>query len=204
MRRVAVVLLVLLSGTAQAQDMDLSQLLIDGEGWKRAVKEVNDASSLATDTAGSVWVVRPKELSRVMPDGKVVTYSRIDQELVQWLQKWNVKLDGPPPVQLSDEVGKVILTLRGQKAGGLATAGGWEYRSDPKTGISLSSPSKPWLLKTPAVKSRVTAAPPPGEEFSRLAASPDGGTLVAAGSGGRHVYSFRIEEDRHRLRRQGP
>src|SRR5207248_9119733 len=76
MRRFATAALLLLTATpAFAQDMPLSQVLIDGEGWRLVAEGFTGLRGLAVDGQGNVFVSDPggKELVQLRSGGKLQT-----------------------------------------------------------------------------------------------------------------------------------
>lgn len=72
MRRFALSLALLLTAApAFAQDMPLTQVLIDGEGWKRVAEGYQSVSSLAADREGNVFIadLPSKRINRLDKDG---------------------------------------------------------------------------------------------------------------------------------------
>src|SRR5262249_37294638 len=61
-------------------DMPLSQVLIEGEGWKLVAKDFKTPWALAADRAGNVYVGDPENnrIDRVDLDGKVATFARLN------------------------------------------------------------------------------------------------------------------------------
>src|SRR5262249_44269249 len=58
---VAVGLLLLGVGVVRAQDMPLTQVLVEGETWKPAGKDLDHLWGLAADRAGNVFVTDPTQ-----------------------------------------------------------------------------------------------------------------------------------------------
>src|ERR1700722_1813360 len=67
----AVVVLVL-AGPVAAQDMALSTILIEGEGWKPVAKDLKSVRGLATDREGNLYVADGKRIARIK-DGQAST-----------------------------------------------------------------------------------------------------------------------------------
>lgn len=82
MRRLAVCLLGLFfASPAIAQDMPLSQVLIDGEGWKVAAEGYETVTSLAADREGNIYIADPSanRLHRLDKEGKVTSFGNLKQ-----------------------------------------------------------------------------------------------------------------------------
>jgi hypothetical protein len=74
MRRLCTLILVVaLPVSARAQDMNLSQILIDGEGWKQAGQGFKTIAGLAGDREGNLYIgeAEPGRLFRMAKDGTV-------------------------------------------------------------------------------------------------------------------------------------
>jgi enterochelin esterase family protein len=64
---------------ASAQDMQLSQVLIDGETWKAVATNYQAIKSLAADREGNIYVADPvaRRFDRITRDGKVAGYGNL-------------------------------------------------------------------------------------------------------------------------------
>jgi sugar lactone lactonase YvrE len=74
----SVAIALLLARVVAAQDTPLSQILIEGEGWKKVEHPFLLPFGLTADRQGNVYVAdeRAKEIYRIDHDGKVTTFSR--------------------------------------------------------------------------------------------------------------------------------
>jgi hypothetical protein len=67
----AAVLLLGTAATGSAQDIPLSKILVEGEGWKVVAKDLPGVSFLyASSLDGSLGVVRGKKVGRITSDGE--------------------------------------------------------------------------------------------------------------------------------------
>jgi enterochelin esterase family protein len=66
-----------------AQDMPLSQILIDGEGWKKIDHKFQAITGLTTDKEGQLYVYDwlAKEILRLNRDGKAEVVRKLDRQL---------------------------------------------------------------------------------------------------------------------------
>jgi enterochelin esterase family protein len=70
-------LLLLVAALAAAQDMPLSQIRIDGEGWKPVADGLKEPRSLASDASGNVYVADSgnDRILRIDASGKVAVFA---------------------------------------------------------------------------------------------------------------------------------
>ncbi len=64
---------------AAAQDMNLSQILLPGEGWQVAPMECKSAAGLAGDGRGNVYAADGKQIWRIDKGGKPSLFAKTDE-----------------------------------------------------------------------------------------------------------------------------
>jgi gluconolactonase len=70
--------LLLLAGTARAQDMPLTEVLLPGEGWRHSPVESKSLTALAGDRHGSIYAAdEGKQIIKIGPDGTASSFARI-------------------------------------------------------------------------------------------------------------------------------
>ncbi|MBY0522244.1 MAG: SMP-30/gluconolactonase/LRE family protein [Gemmataceae bacterium] len=203
MRRFCFALIVLCStAPAFAQDMPLSQVLIDGEGWKLISKDFRAISSLAVDRAGDIYVADPdSKVIRLQPDGKVaVTMGPKETRAVV-----------VAPCRVVN--GQESLLCAVNKDGN-GTIEAFTSASSDKGGISYQVAKDLVVQSFVVAKNGTVYCTVPGEQVvyalskgekrkvaegigkpTGLALLPDGGTLIVADAAGKHLYAYRVEKD---------
>ena len=63
---------------AAAQDVNLTQILLPGEGWQEVAAEWKSAAGLAGDGRGNVYVADGKQIWRIDKDGKASVFAKTD------------------------------------------------------------------------------------------------------------------------------
>jgi sugar lactone lactonase YvrE len=176
---------------AVAQDMPLSQILIDGQGWRSE----DGGFALAVDSQGTMYHTDPKSkgITGVRPDGIFLQYP-VDDTLGIWsiafgpdgrlyasqrernrIVRWDRK-EGRKPQVLTEGIAAFGFVV--SRAGAI-------YCTVPA--------EKAVYLITPDGKKRIVdkgIASPTG-----LVLTPDEGTLVVGDYEGKHLYAFRVEKD---------
>jgi gluconolactonase len=201
-RFVAFVVLWLLPAAVVAQDMPLSQVLIEGKGWKLAAKDFKAIASLAVDKAGDVYVADPGAgVLRIRPDG--TTHPTM-------AAKQTVSVGIAPSAVVPGH--EALLTSSSKN--GKTQVEAFTPANDAKGGVSYvvcediamhsfvvarngtfycTAPGEQAVYAVAGGKKRKVAegiARPTG-----LVLWPDQGTLVVADAAGKHLYAFRIEKD---------
>jgi gluconolactonase len=177
------------SGTAAAQDMDLTQILLPGEGWQAAPMECKSAAGMTGDGRGSVYVADGKQIWRIDKDGKASVFAKTDGTVHGLAVGPDGRLFAAEPdqkcvVQLDadgKEVGKsegdairdLVVSKQGTIYGTLADGNGvYRFREGKKR---------------PAAEG--VASP------GALALWSDGGTLVVGDASDKYLYAFRVQKD---------
>jgi enterochelin esterase family protein len=185
---------------ATAQDMPLSQVLIDGEGWKLVAKDFKTPWALAADRNGNVYVGDPENnrIDRVDPDGKVATFARLnDVRSLAFGGKERLFAAQPADVSIRalDTGAKIAWETQ-------LKSGVWHLAVAPNGTVYASVPAERAVYAlAPDGKHRKVA-----ENIGRpagLAFWPDAGTLAVADAAGKHVLAYRVEKDGSLTYREG-
>lgn len=198
MRRIVVIISLVLAATASGQDMPLSQVLIDGEGWKEvklllipkptALAVAGDGELLiAEQSSSSIWSVMSKlGLAR----GKPWTVQSSPGAFVSGRDN-NLFVCHSASGEIVEYPGPGGFT-KSRKLGGLS-------KDANPTDIAVSPTGKVYFIdsKKKAVffvsrKEPVATdiGDPAGIVFWK-----GGGTLVVGDSAGKHLYAYRVKSD---------
>jgi len=183
------------SRTAFAQDMPLSQILIEGEGWELVAAGFQYAEGPAVDAGGNVYFsdVPNSKIHRLDGDGHVTTVVESSDRTnglmfgpggrlfgcrngLSQIVAWNLDDAAANPSVLASDVSSNDLVV---------TRAGDVYFTDPQH-------HQVWLV-TAAGEKRVVdtgIGRPNG-----IILWPDQKTLVVADSDGPHLWTFRVEAD---------
>ena len=183
-----------LTSAARAQDMPLSGVLIDGEGWK-VVSEGHTFTDGATcDAYGGFYftdVAKGNTINKIDVDGKVSVYAK-NAEKISGLQF------GPDGRLYACQVGKYKRIVAFDKEGKLHVIAENVEPND------LVVTRKGWIYFTETRKKQVTSISPTGKVTATptrinrpngITLSPDQGTLAVSDHGGIYVWVYRIEAD---------
>lgn len=189
-RIVCTLILSLAAGTAAAQDMPLTQVLLDGENWKLVSEGHKFTEGPAADAEGNVYFVdvptsqifkidtsdkvtvfaenagRPSGLS-IGPDGKLYACQSETKRVVRY------DAPGQPPQIIGEEIG--VNDLMADRAGGV-------YVTDMPA-------KKVWYIPAGGTKRTVAEGFTP----NGLTLWQDGGTLVVADWDNPYLRTFRRE-----------
>jgi gluconolactonase len=196
MRKLVVLALLLFAGAAIAQDMPLSQVLIDGEGWHEFKGKLPETMpvGLTSDGKGNLFAslagsIRSAGIFKVEPGGKV---------------------DATPAGNTKTNYECLCFDREGRlhAASGFGTQivrfdeKGQGKRLDPEIDgsvVAVSPAGKVYYVdpKKHAVFLSGKKEPVAGDvgRPSCMAFWKDGGTLVVGDSAGKHLYAFRVKED---------
>jgi gluconolactonase len=177
------------SGTAAAQDMNLTQILLPGEGWRVAPMECKSAAGLTGDGRGNVYVADGKQIWRIDKDGKASVFAKTDGGVHGLAVAPDGRVFAAEPekkcVVLLDADGKeagksegeairdLVVTKQGAIYGTLADGNGVYLFHEGKkrqVGEGIASPGA-------------------------LALWSDGGTLVVGDAGDKILYAFRVRKN---------
>jgi gluconolactonase len=186
MRKLVILAWLLFAGAMAAQDMPLSQVLIDGEGWKE-VKQLSDeklgpiaadpkgnlfvsvsGGVLQLDTKGETEAIVKCAHQAACVDGQGRLYTRVAGGST--LSRWDSD-DKFDPIKLPKQTSDVAYSPAGKL-----------YYVDRETkAVMLHGRKEPVAEKI---------GDPAGLAFWK-----DGGSLVVGDSAGKHLYAFRVKED---------
>jgi enterochelin esterase family protein len=187
--------LMLLAGALSAQDMPLSQVLIEGEAWQLMAEGYGFTDACAADAEGNFYFTDVKNGSGILkltPEGQVSVWRDglpgisglqfgPDRKLYacQGKQERLIRI-----VAGTGEVEELVTGVRPNDL--VVTAFGAVYFTETKTQqIHYVSPNG-----AHRVVHQGDIARPNG-----ISLSPDQGTLIVSDHGGKHVWAFRIEND---------
>jgi sugar lactone lactonase YvrE len=186
-----VVCLLSISSLVLAQDMPLSQVLIDGEGWKLVAEGYKFTEPPAVDKDGTVYFVDVPEslILKIDADGKPVVWAK-DTGKASGL------MFGPEGRLYACQSGtkKVVWYDRDSKPTVIAEdIAGNDIAVDSKGGVYVTDMggNQVWYVAPDGGK-RVVAS---GFKPNGLTLWPDGGTLVVADWEKPHLQTFRVEKD---------
>lgn len=181
----------LLASVARAQDMPLSQVLIDGESWREAAKGYQSIQGLAADAAGNIYIADPgsKRVDRLDGAGKVSRFAETEAGIRGLFVAADGKLYGCQPDQKRivsfDDKGKESVVAEDIVAHDLVlTSSGVIYCTVPSEHAvyMVMSGQKRKVDEGIAAPSGVTLWV-------------DQGTLVVGDAAGQHLWAFRIDRD---------
>lgn len=177
--------------SARAQDMPLSQVLIDGEGWQLVAEGYKFTEAPAVDKDGTVYFVDVPEsvILKIGSDGKAVVWARETG-------KASGLMFGPEGRLYACQSGakKVVWYDRDAKPTVIAEdIAGNDIMVDAKGGVYVTDMGgkQVWYVAADGSK-RVVAS---GFMPNGLTLWPDGGTLVVADWEQPHLQTFRVEAD---------
>lgn len=181
------------SGGVLAQDMPLSQVLIDGEGWQVVSEGHGFTDGLCSDAEGNLYfsdVRSGQVIYKVGLDGKVSEFVK-DAAGISGLQ-WGA--DGKLYACFSrgrmlvrfDKDGKMETLAKEVRPNDLVVTfdGNVYFTQTPEKEIRRVDPEG----KMTVVSKGVVTKP------NGITLSPDQGTLTVSDHGGKYVWAFRIEE----------
>lgn len=184
--------ILLAAGTwAQAQDMPLSQVLIDGEDWELVAEGYKFTEGPAVDEQGQVYFtdIPNQKIYRIDVEGKVHVF-------VENSGRTNGLMFGPH--------GKLYgCRMADKQIVAYANDGSHQVIVDGVDSNDLAVASDGGIFFTDPPNRRVWHVPPGGEK--RIVAegfrpngvilTPDEGTLVVTDSEEPHLWAFRVEQD---------
>lgn len=181
-------------GGASAQDMPLSQVLIDGEGWQVVSEGHGFTDGLCSDAEGNLYfsdVRSGQVIYKISLDGKVSEFVK-DAAGISGLQ-WGA--DGKlyacvargRMVVRYDKGGKMEILAKEVRPNDLVVThdGNVYFTQTPEKEIRRIDPNG----KMTVVSKDVVTKP------NGITLSPDQGTLAVSDYGGKYVWAFRIEKD---------
>lgn len=188
----ACVLLGLCAGTATAQDMPLTQVLIEGQGWELVAEGYRFTEGPAAAPDGSVYFsdVPASVIYRIDPQGKAVTvFARNTAKTNGLMFGPDGKLygcrNGDRQIGYYDAQGAFTAVADGVSSNDLVVLSTGEiYFTDP-------AGRRVWYIPKGG-KPRVVAE---GYRPNGVIAWPDEGTLVVTDSDHPHLWAYRIESN---------
>ena len=186
---------------AFAQDMPLSQILIDGEGWHVAAEGYQFTEGPATDREGNLYFVdvpASKIFKLDLSTGKVALFAENTERASGLAFGGDGRLyacqNGGRAIVAYDPVGKPTMILDDIDVNDLVvTRGNHIYVTDPKN-------HRVWHVDPQGKK---TVADEGIERPNGICLWPDQRTLVVADSAGDRLWTFRIGDD-HQLQFKQP
>lgn len=202
MKYIGVFALLLLSvAPAAAQDMPLSQVLIDGEGWKPAAKGFKSVHGLAADRDGNVFLTdaENKNVLRLAKEGQTANaFSTVPGSLGLTI--------GPDGrfYQIDSEGRRIFATdSSGKVQWEKKTAAAPKYLAVAKSGtVYYTAPEEGAVYRIAPEGDEQKVAKDIGRPTG-ITFWADGGTLVVADAAGKHLYAFRVEKDGSLSDREG-
>lgn len=183
--------LVLIASAGLAQDMPLSQVLIDGQGWQLVGEGYKFTEAPAVDRDGTVYFVDVPEsqILKIAEDGKISIWARETG-------KASGLMFGPEGRLYACQSGtrKVVWYDREARPTVIAEdIPGNDIAVDKKGGVYVTDMegNQVWYVG-PGGSKRVVAS---GFKPNGLTLWPDGGTLVVANWEKPHLQTFRVEAD---------
>jgi enterochelin esterase family protein len=172
--------------------MPLSQVLIDGEGWKLVAKEFKTPWAIAGDRDGNIYVGDPENnrIDRIDKEGKLATFARLNDVRGLALDtKQHLFAAQPADIAIRSLDGSAKIVWQTQ-----LKSGAWHVAVAPNGTVYASVPAEQAVFAiSPDGKARKVA-----QDIGRpagLAFWPDAGTLAVADTAGKHVHVFRVEKD---------
>lgn len=183
------VVVLLLTSRAFAQDMPLSQVLIDGENWREVAGGYKSIQGLAADRDGNIYIADPqsKRIDRLGSDGKV---SRFAEGAAHGLF---VAADGKLYACQPEQRRIVAFDDKGKETAVAEDIAAHDLVVTSAGSIYCTAPSEHAVYLVDGGKKRKV-------DESIMAPSgvtlwPDQGTLVVGDAAGKHLWAFRIDKD---------
>ena len=185
---------VVFTGFLSAQDMPLSQVLIDGEDWEVAVEGFEFTDGLSTDAEGNLYFSDVKggdAVFKVDLDGKVSKFVKDAPGIsgLQWGADGNLYacVAREQRVVRFSKDGKETELVKEVRPNDLVVThdGNLYFTMTPTKEIRRIDPSGKMTVVSEGVVTK-----PNGISLSR-----DQGTLAVSDHGGKFVWTFRIEKD---------
>ncbi len=179
------------TGFITAQDMPLSQVLIDGEGWELVAEDFHFTEGPAVDAEGKVFFtdVPESKIYKIDGEGKVSLFAENTANTNGLMFGPDGRLfgcrNGDEKIVAYDRDGKVTTIAEGVKSNDIVVASdGGVYFTDPPN-------QQVWYIP-PGGKPKVVAD---GFQPNGIILWPDEATLVVTDSNADHLWTFRVESD---------
>lgn len=184
---------------ASAQDMPLTQVLIDGEGWQSVSEGHKFTDGLTSDTDGNLYftdVLGGTTINRIAVDGTVDVHAN-NAPRVSGLQfgpdgrMYACQGGSFGRIVAFDGAGQIDVIAEGVKPNDLVVTrdGGIYFTETGKSQVTYIAPGGNPVAADVATK---TSGP---QKPNGIALTPDQGTLAVSDHGGRHTWVWRIEND---------
>jgi enterochelin esterase family protein len=177
---------------ADAQDMPLSQILIEGENWRPVTRGFNAFQGVAADTQGTIFAASADFglIHRIDADGKVSSFVEVDDSFRGLCFGPDGRLYAGQPAKRQI----VALEANGEPnviAEGIAIH---DLVRTPTGTFYCTVPTEHAVYRVDAAGQKQVVdrgiTTPTG-----IALWPDAGTLVVADARGKHLWAFRIEKN---------
>ena len=195
MKKFLIIGLVGLGGSAVAQDMPLSQVLIPGEGWQLVVKGLGFSDAPTADDKGNFYFsdLRSEQgLFRVGSDGKVTPFLKGATGISGMKfgpdgKLYACRARARELVSIDVKTSKITVLAKDVRPNDLVvTHKGYLYFTEtPKKQVTFVN------TKTGTLKAADIGITGP----NGICLSPDQGTLAVSDFRGKHCWAFRVESD---------
>jgi gluconolactonase len=182
--------LLLIAGTARAQDMPLTDVLLPGEGWRPGPVESRTLTALAGDRHGSIYVAdEGLQIIKVGPDGTASTFARASAATTALAIG-----PGGEVYAVQPSKSRVVRVEAGDRettaVEGLVVR---DLAVDGAGRLWCTVPTEKAVYLVEGGKNRRVAEGIP--EPSGITLWPDGATLLVADAAGSHLWTWRIGAD---------
>ncbi len=188
----AMLLLMLACGAARAQDMPLTQILIDGEGWKLVSQDFKTPWALAGDANGNVFVGDPEagQILRIDRDSKVTSFAKLsDVRALAFDANGHLVAAQPTDVSIRALDADARIVWQAKLANGV-----WHLAAARNGVVYASVPAEQAVYAVTADNKARKVAEGIGRPAG-LALWPDQGTLVVADAVSSHMLALRIDKN---------
>ena len=185
-------ILLLAAAPSAAQDMPLSDVLIDGEGWQTVSQTFKGIRGMTSDRKGNVFVADQygRRIMRLGKDGRATLYAQLDSRILGLCFGPDGRLYGCQP----DKHRIVALDARGKIKPVTEKVAAWDLVVTQQGAIYCSSPGHAAIYRV-SPRGRVRRVDQGSTVPTGLALWPDQGTLVVGHTGGRYLWAYRIDKD---------
>jgi sugar lactone lactonase YvrE len=195
MRRLvgAMMLVLVASGIVRAQDMALTGVLIDGEGWQLVAEGFKFTEGPAVDGDGRVYFtdIPNSRIHRVELDGKVSVFADNSQ-------RTNGLMFGPDGKLYGCQMGTKRVVAFDSQGQATTVAEGIDCNDlvvNSRGGIYVTEPprNRVWYISPPPAREKRIVAE--GFRPNGVILWADEATLVVTDSDAPHLWTFRVEQD---------
>jgi enterochelin esterase family protein len=184
--------LLLAAAPAAAQDMPLSEVLREGEGWRPVPKLFKGIRGLASDRRGNVFVSHQygRQISRIGTDGKVNVFARPESRVLGLCFGEGGRLYGCQP----DRRRLVAWDAKGKMSTVASGVAAWDLVLTRRRVLYCTSPGDGAIYRV-SPRGKVRRVDRGNTVPTGLVLWPDQGTLVVGHTGGRYLWTYRIDKD---------